>query len=145
MKPLFIVLTVVSSLFANYSFATDDINPAVLKSFNRTFKEATVANWSVSEDLYRVQFNLGAQEITAYYDSRGTLVSVVRNISSFQLPVLLQAEFRNKYPSYWITNLSEVSGDRGTYYYMVLENADTKVVLKSHSHAGWSVQEKAEK
>lgn len=145
MKPLFIALTVLSSLFANYSFATDDIKPAVLKSFHRTFKEATAANWTVIEDMYRVQFYLGAQEITAYYDYRGTLTSVVRNISSLQLPVLLQAEIKNKYSSYWITNLCEISGVSGTYYYMILENADTRVLLKSHNHTGWTVQEKGDK
>ncbi|MCU7551659.1 hypothetical protein OCK74_21240 [Chitinophagaceae bacterium LB-8] len=145
MKSLFIILTVISSLFANNSFATDDINPAVIKSFHRTFKDATEANWSVSEDRYKVQFYLAAQQITAYYDKQGTLLFVVRNISSFQLPLLLQAEIKNKYVNYWISNLYEESGVNGTDYYVTLENSDTKVVLKSYSHAGWSVQQKESK
>jgi hypothetical protein len=145
MKPLFVFLTVISSFFANNSFASEDINPAVIKSFQRTFKEATAANWSIAEDLYKVQFSLGEQQITAYYDNRGTLVSVVRNISSFQLPVLLQTEIKSKYANYWISSLYEVSSDSGTDYYITVENADTKVVLKSYSHAGWSVVEKGSK
>jgi hypothetical protein len=145
MKPLFILLTVISSLFANNSFATEDINPVVIKSFQRTFKEATEANWTVIENMYRVRFSLSTQYITAYYDERGTLLSVTRNISSFQLPVLLQAEIKRTYVNYWISDLYEVSSDNGTSYYVTLENADMKIVLKSINHAGWSVYEKSSK
>ena len=145
MKPLFIILTVISSLFAGNSFATEEINPAAIKAFHNTFKEATAANWTVTENAYKVQFTLGSQQIIAYYDQSGALLSTVRNISSFQLPVLLQAEIKNKYGAYWITDLYEVSSDNGTDFYVTLENADTKVVLKSYSHAGWSVQDKDNK
>lgn len=145
MKPLFIILTVISSLFAGNSFAAEEINPAAIKAFHRTFKEATAANWTVTENAYKVQFTLGSQQIIAYYDQSGALLSTVRNISSFQLPVLLQAEIKNKYGAYWITDLHEVSSDNGTDFYVTLENADTKVVLKSYSHAGWSVQDKDNK
>jgi hypothetical protein len=145
MKPLFIILTVISSLFASSSFATEDVNPVVIKSFQRTFKDATAANWTVAENMYRVRFSLGTQYITAYYDEKGTLLSVTRNISSFQLPVLLHAEIKSNYANYWISDLYEVSSDNGTYYYVTLENADMKIILKSINHAGWGVYEKSSK
>jgi hypothetical protein len=44
---------------------------------------------------------------------------------------------KREYDEYWISDLFEVSGNEGTAYYITLENANTKLVLKSSGGKGW--------
>lgn len=146
MKSVFIVFTVVASLFFNSSFArNNEVEPAVLQSFKATFANATEADWSITDNLHKVQFMLNGQHANAFYTSDGTLVAVTRNISFIQLPITLQAAVKKEYTTSWISGLFELSNDEGTQYYLTLENADTKVILKSASTAKWSVYQKIKK
>ena len=61
-----------------------------------------------------------------------------------QLPIKLQTSLKT-YEKGWISDLFEVSSDEGTSYYVTIEDADRKVVLKSNGDASWSVYEKTEK
>src|SRR3954451_10605139 len=146
MKMFVIAFTLVASLFTKSSFANDGsaITPEVLKSFETTFATAKDADWSVTENLYKVQFALNEQHITAFYNQDGTMAAVTRNINPLQLPVSLQTALKNEYKSYWIAELFELSNDEGVQYYVTLENADSKTVLKS-SGASWSLFQKQRK
>ena len=73
------------------------------------------------------------------------MIAMTRNISSLQLPIALQASLKNKYESYWISGLVEMATDEGTCYYITLENADTKLVLKSDVNSDWSNYKKQRK
>lgn len=145
MKPLFILLTVLSSFFAKNSLAADHISPEAVKSFEQTFTNASNIVWTVKPDFYKVDFILNTQAITAFYNTEGKLTAVTRNITSFQLPLVLQTEIRKEYANYWITDLFELSNDNGTAYYLTVENADNKIVLKSVSNAEWSTYSKIRK
>ena len=146
MKPLFILMTFVSSFFVTSSRAADEVSPAALKSFNTTFSAAKEAAWTISGTNYKVQFLLNDQTLTAFYNCDGTLLGVTRYISSLQLPIILQTELKRKYNSYWITDLFEVSNDAGTEYYMTIENTDGRIVLRASAGSpSWSVNEKIRK
>jgi hypothetical protein len=133
MKRLFLTLTIALSLFSLSSFANNtEVNPAALKSFNSSFKNATEVNWTVSNDFYKANFSLDGQYVAAYYDAEGKMVALTRNISSHQLPIALQASLKTNYENMWITDLFEMTNESGTSYYVTVENADTKVVLKSN-------------
>ena len=145
MKSIVIAFTLLTSVFTKSSFANDGIvNPEVLKSFQTTFATAKNADWSHSDDLYKVQFALEGQIITAFYRHDGTMAALTRNISFYQLPVSLQAGIKNEYKDYWMADLLEVSNDEGAQYYVTLENADTRLVLKSTSGT-WSSFQKQRK
>lgn len=146
MKPLFVLLTVLSSFFAHTSFATETLsNDAAVRSFNQTFINAADVKWSVVSTMYRAEFNLNGQYASAYFNEDGTLMAVTRNISTFQLPITLQVELKKDYADYWVTELFEVSANGGTQYYVTLETATQKTVLKAYPGSQWSKYNKSRK
>jgi hypothetical protein len=61
-----------------------------------------------------------------------------------QLPISLQTSLKKQCGDLWISDLFEVANDQGTSYYVTLENADTKIVLKS-SGSDWTTYQKQRK
>lgn len=145
MKPLFILMTFVSSFFVTSSHATDNVSAAAIRSFENTFSTAKEAAWTSIDSYYRVQFLLSDQTITAFYTVDGKLMRVTRNISTLQLPVMLQAELKKEFPNHWVTDLREVSSDNGTEYYLTVENADTRTIVKSYNNSFWAFYQKQRK
>jgi hypothetical protein len=146
MKTVVIAFTLLASVFTKSSFANDGtaVAPEVLKAFQSTFAAAKNANWSLSSEFYKVEFALNDQHVTAFYKEDGTMTSITRYISSLKLPVNLQTALINEYKAYWISELFELSNDEGAQYYVTLENADTKTVLRS-SAGTWSLFQKDRK
>jgi hypothetical protein len=142
MKPLFIIMMIVSSLFVKNIYAADIISGKALHAFKTTFTSATEVSWTTAGTYYRVQFWLNKQLLTAFYDGEGELIGVTRNISSLQLPIMLQTELKKKFPDHWITGLLETWGANGIHYFLTMENADTKTILKSSGNTTWSVYQK---
>ena len=132
------------TLISMSSFATEKVNPKVLEAFKSNFKTATEVDWSVSKDLYKADFSLNGQYVAAYFDETGQLVALTRNISSTQLPITLQTSLKNDHEGFWISDLFEIANEQGTSYYVTLENADTKLVLKSEG-TNWSHFQKQRK
>ena len=122
----------------------DRVSPTVLKSFETSFKAAQEVSWTVTGEMYKAAFTFNGQHVTAFYNNEGSLVALTRNITSNQLPIKLQTELKNKETG-WITDLFEVSGEEGVTYYVTMENADQKVVLKSEGISSWSVYQKTDK
>lgn len=146
MKTVVIVFTFFASIFTKSSFANNgaDVAPEVLKAFQSTFASAKDANWSVTNEFYKVEFAMDGQYVTAFYKEDGTMSAITRNISSVQLPVNLQTALKKDYKGYWISELFELSNNEGVQYYVTLENADSKTIL--HSTTGtWSVFQKEKK
>jgi len=145
MKRFLITLTVLFSLISMSSFASDSkVDSRVLKSFQSSFKNATEVDWTVSSNFYKANFTLNGQYVAAYFDESGNMMAITRNISSTQLPISLQTNLKNNYEGFWITDLFEVANDEGTTYYVTVENADTRLILKSTS-SDWATYQKQRK
>lgn len=145
MKRILITLTVVLSLISFSSFANEGITPAALESFKSSFKNATDVVWTTTSNHYKATFALNGIYVSAYYDNNGAMVAVTRNISSLQLPVTLQTSLKKDHENFWISDLFEMANEDGTTYYATLENADSKIVLRSSSTSSWSVYKKMSK
>ena len=145
MKPILLAFVLLAGTFTK-SFAHEPtrVEPAVLHSFQSTFAAATQVDWSESENLYKAVFFLGVQYITAYYNSDGTMQALTRHISANSLPVILQTALKNKYKEQWISDVLEVTADGVVQYYVTLEDASQKVVLKSAS-TSWNTFQKNRK
>src|SRR5687768_18617525 len=133
MKKIIIMLAVaISSLTA---FAREEnVSTTVLTSFNKQFTGATEVQWTTTNDYYKAAFVYNGQNVSAFYQLDGGLIAMTRNISSLELPISLQTNLKNNYSKYWISDLFEISNSEGTSYYVTLENADSKIVLKSNSN-----------
>ena len=146
MKRLVLTLTIALSFIAFSSFKSqDEVAPAALKSFSNSFATATEVNWSVNENYYKANFALNGQYVSAYYDVEGKMIAMARNINSLQLPLALQASLKKNYQGYWISDLFELANEEGTFYYITIENADTKTMLKSSVGTDWTKVKKQRK
>jgi hypothetical protein len=144
MKKVLITLAIaVSSLVA---FAGEEnVSKDVLNSFNKEFNGAKEVRWTTGSDFYKAVFVLNDQYITAFYNKDGEFLGMTRNISSLNLPLKLQSKIRSDYAEYWISDLFELSDNNGTHYYITVENADSKLLLKSSDNTDWNIFKKMTK
>lgn len=147
MKRFLITFALFLTVFSMSSFANEEkfmAPSAVVTAFQASFSKATEVSWTTAQDFYKASFALNGQYVSAFYNAAGDLIALTRNISSTQLPVTLQAGLKQSYDSYWISDLFEVASEEGTTYYVTMENADTRLVLKSGT-ASWSTYQKQSK
>ena len=147
MKKIFLSLAAVAlmgiSAFAN---GNDElVSQKTLAAFKSDFSNATHTTWEQKDGFIKATFSFNGQVMFAYYDNDGFLKAVVRNIVSDKLPLNLLTSLKNDYSDYWITDLFEISADNETTYYVTVENAGKKVVLKSDGSAYWNVFSKEKK
>ncbi|HVU85254.1 MAG TPA: hypothetical protein VHC50_10455 [Puia sp.] len=122
-----------------------DVSNEVVRSFHREFINAKNVKWEKKAGYVKVEFTLNDQVLFAYYNNDGQMTAIVRNIVSDQLPISLLTSVRNDYSGYWISDLFEVAADGQTNYYVTLENADRKMVLRSSGIEGWEVYSRTKK
>jgi len=147
MKKIIVALGMTLAVSTSFAFTGGEgtINKKAINAFRTEFVGATNATWTAGTDYYAVAFNMSGQELVAHYSTSGDLMYVTRNISSVNLPFSLQKELKKSYDNYWITELFELANHAGTSYYVTLETADAKVILKSTNGANWSVCQQIEK
>jgi hypothetical protein len=146
MKRITVMLAMMLTLTTTWAFTGEkSVNQTALTAFKAEFAGATDASWYADNEYYRVTFTLNDQKLFAFYSTDGEFMAVTRYISSVQLPLFLQYRLRKFYRNAWVTDLFEVATKNGTSYYITLENADTKTVLKSINGSNWSVYQKDKK
>lgn len=130
MKKMILTLAIVVSTLS--VFATDaNVNQQVLDAFKTEFSTAKEVEWSVTANYYKATFNYNGKYVFAYYNETGELLGLTRYISPSDLPLSLQNNLKKNYENFWVSDLFEASKNESTNYYITLENADTKIVLKS--------------
>ena len=146
MKKITIMLAMMFTLTTTWAFTGEEaINKQALTAFKTQFAGATDAAWSVDNENYKVTFSLSDQRLFAFYSADGEFLAVTRHLSPVQLPLYLQNSLKKFHNNAWVSDLFEMSTTSGTSYYVTLENADTKTVLKSVNGRGWSVYKKDKK
>lgn len=144
MKKIIITLAVALSTLS--SFAREvEVSSRVLDKFKSEFTGAKDVSWTAGDNFYKAEFVYNDQHVFAFYSTTGELLGLTRYISSLDLPLNLQASLKKSYSSYWISDLFEVSNEEGTGYYLTMENADSKIVLKSAGGGSWDVYKKTAK
>ena len=139
---VFVLLTSISSAFAN---GKEEVSDKIIKSFEKEFAGAQDVQWTTNKDFVKVTFTLNEQVVYAFYEPNGNLLGVTRNIVSSQLPINLLTDLKKNYSSHWITDLFEMASSNENVYYVTLENADQKLVLKSSGTSGWELFRKERK
>jgi len=127
------------------AFASDEkVNEKVWNAFKTEFNTAKEVEWTVGANFYRATFNYNGRYVFAFYNENGELFGLARYISPVDLPLVLQNELRKNYEGYWVADLFESSKNDNTNYVITLENADTKVVLKSSGNS-WDIYNRVKK
>lgn len=123
----------------------ENVNQKVLNAFKTEFNNAKEVKWGAGENYYSAAFVYNDKYLFAFYSTDGDLLGLTRNISPVDLPLSLQRDLKDEYKSYWISGLYEVANNKGTTYYITLENADTKLILNADNTYKWSSYKKEKK
>ena len=144
MKKTIITLAIaISSLSA---FANEEnVSSKVLNAFATDFQAAKEIEWTAAADYYMATFVYHNKHLYAYYDKEGALIGLTRYLSPADLSMNLQMNLKKNYHNYWVSDLFEVAKNDVTTYYITVENADSRIVLKSSDSTTWSVFEKTKK
>jgi hypothetical protein len=146
MKKIVLSVAVMMSVGLTALFAgVPEINAKVMAAFKNQFSYATETEWSTGSDYYKASFLYNNNYVNAYYSLEGDFLATLRNISSVDLPLMLQAGLKNDYSNFWVSDLYEMSKQDGTSYYITLENADLKIVLRSSNGSAWAQHKKTGK
>ena len=138
MKKLLILIAIVFA--TQLSFASETPAASLAKtSFSNDFYTATNVEWQHTDSYEKVSFNMNNAVMNAYYTPDGELIAVVRNIIAEQLPLKLLIELKKDYGCFWISDLFEVVNESQDDYYITVEDADTKLVLKAKVNKSWKV------
>lgn len=129
------LLIAVSSAYANNA---EGVNQRVINNFNKEFVQASDVSWEVNKKFLKAKFSLNNQVLFAYYTPEGEKIAVIRNLTTNQLPLTLQAKLRKQFQNYWITDLFEITNGEESTYYVTVENPDQVVTLKSEGTFDWS-------
>jgi hypothetical protein len=145
MSPKFKVLILALALTATVStsFAnskpnrSDDPNSSIKASFKKDFKTAEIISVDNTRQFTKVTFSMNGSILFAFYSGSGDLMAVTRNVLSTQLPMNLANSLKTKYGDYWISDLFEIDAEAGNFYYITLENADRRIILRSIGIDSW--------
>lgn len=144
MKKMILALVICSISLSSFA-GEEKVSPQVLNAFRTEFNTASEVTWTVGEDYYKAAFLYNNKYVSAYYNGNGELLGLSRYISSNELPLTLQKSLKNKYGNYWIADLFEAAKPSGTSYYITLENADAKIILKAEADGDWTSYQKIRK
>lgn len=145
MKKIFLILGLVAITILSNAHPSEKVSAKVLASFKSEFSTAKDVQWETGTSFFMAAFSLHDQRIFAYYTPDGALISVIRHISSTQLPINLFSNIKNDYSKYWISELFESSNSDGVHYYVTLETADAKLTLQSENGGSWKTYSKIKK
>ena len=140
MKKIITILAmtlIVSTSFA--SIEPQTVSGQALNTFNSEFVGATDATWTINKDFYQVSFILDGQQMFAYYNKSGEFMAVSQNISSVQLSNYLKKGLKKVMSNRWITDLFEITNNDQISWYVTIESADEKIVLRSDNGGKWRV------
>lgn len=139
MKKMILSLAIALTTLGAFAAGEENVNQKVLDAFKNEFNTAREVEWAAGADYYRAAFVYNEKYVFAYYSTEGDLLGITRYISPADLPMNLQISLKKKYSSYWISDLFEVAKNETTSYYITVEDADAKIVLKSTGGSDWSV------
>ena len=134
-KKLAITVALLLTVGISFSFAApnDELRAIVKASFQRDFKSAHLMSVENHMNFTKLTFSIDAVIFYGYYSDEGELMAVTRNLPPSQLPMPLLIQLKKDYSNYWVSDLFEITKDGESRYYVTLENANTKLILRSES------------
>ncbi len=141
MKKKILILAASFLLIISTSFAKNTgsfVPENVSAEFSRSFSFASDVNWENVSGFYKVSFTIFNKTLFAFYTADAEFMGIAINMPVDQLPAALQSKLKTDYINYWVTDLFRVDGSAVTGYYITLESADRKIMLKSEGNNSWT-------
>ena len=141
MKKKFLILMASLIFLFSVSFANGNTNyiPSSIRSeFNHDFSYASNVNWESINGYYKVSFEDQGKTRYAFYTADAEFMGIASYILSDNLPVSLQNALKENYNGYWITDLFHVYVNNEPAYFITLQNADQKIMLRGEENRDWS-------
>lgn len=107
------------------------VDPRILSAFQKEFWFARNVNWDVTNELSRVSFSLNDQDFIAWYDEEAELICTARKILYMQLPLSVIKSLEENYVNTELSEITEVTKDNATTYYLTAENKSKKFLLQA--------------
>lgn len=133
MKKL-ITLAVSILMITGISFANDGNAPKNQKisdNFNKHFSVAESVNWTYNQQFATANFIMNGQNMAAHFSPDAKLLGISRNITTNELPMKLFGNLKQHMKNSWVTEVFEYATPDSDIYYVTIENADSKIILKS--------------
>ena len=125
------------SLGALYAQSSQRSESPLQTSFKEHLKTAKEITWTETKNYKEATFTIDNRQLSVFFTDDGRPFAASRNITTDQLPLALAGELKRRYNDYWITDLFEISKEGHSEYYITLENADRKKLMKSDDYGQW--------
>ena len=126
------------TITATYANKNDgNVPQSVISEFSHNFYLARNVKWEKIDNYYEVIFSQSGRTWFAFYSEDSDLMGIASYILSDSLPVSLGSDLKTSYSNYWISDLFKYSIKDGPGYFVTLENADQKIMLKSDDGQRW--------
>ena len=137
-KLLIFGFSVTLAIYSACAATSPSVPILVQNELQQEFKGATDVKWKTTDRFYKASFSVNGQNLEAFFATNGDFIGVSRNITFEQLPLVLLTEAFEKSKDNKLTDLFEISSDRGTEYYMSLQNAKGKTIIYKSGGESWS-------
>jgi hypothetical protein len=137
MKKIILSMAIALAVFSTAFAKPDSINDRAVAAFQKDFHKASDVSWVSTSNYARATFRMDNETQFAYYDFQGNLIGVVHNMLTSSLPANLSRDIKKHYSNYWVSELFQITSDKGVYYYVELKNADETIALTTEGGNGW--------
>jgi hypothetical protein len=129
-----IILTVTAT-YANSHLS--HIPETVISEFRHDFSYSKNVNWEMIGNYYKASFNEHGMTFYAFYTEDADLMGIATSLPADRLPATLLSKIKVKYSSYWISDLYSLNINNTPGYFITVENADQKIMLKTDGNTSW--------
>ncbi|MBD0278338.1 MAG: hypothetical protein M3342_02015 [Bacteroidota bacterium] len=130
--------------FSVTAFANKDLEKAE-KAFLQSFPTATDVKWYKDGDMAVVRFVKDKVTAELTYDANANIVKTVRYYLEDNLPPMIVAKLKTKYPDKKIFGVTEIFADERVEYHIVLEDTDRWYDVVCDAYGNSSLKNKFKK
>ena len=150
MKKAFLLCLIAASsmsIFATSLHATPDVSAKILKSFHSHFPEVTNSSIYHNGDTYVVIFKSPDNNSSGrmFYDKDGNLLETIRYYKADELSPFIRSKIASKYKDKSIFMVTDVENESEHYYQVILENANTMLVVHVNNDGSMHLEKKYKK
>ena len=150
MKKAFLICLIAAgsmSLFATSLHASPDVSAKILQTFHSHFPEVTNSSIYNNGDTYVLTFKSPDNSSSGrmFYDKDGNLMETIRYYSGEELSPFIRSKIASKYKDKSIFMVTDVENESEHFYQVILENANTMLVIHVNNDGSMHLEKKYKK